>query len=1145
MRRLVLTAALLLGVKGVPAEPPAITDPARIWAMPTEEKSLRHPLRIEGRVNYFDAGFKLLWIERDGTSVYIQVSADPPALRDGQYVVIEGTIIPNQGLAAADVKVAVVREKLPVEPIDTRGRINDLVTLGGQIVKAEGYVDSQQVIDAEHVRLILIVENRPVICWVRPDNPQQVPDWRGQFVRATGLYSSRFDPTKTRMSVELWVGAQAGVQLLGTLQNNTLFDQPETPISEIYRHPPGTRLKVRGRLETHEPGQSMTIRDETGQVEVHSIQSERMEPGVTVEVVGHVKQTDGWIIENALYRKIGAPGPGPDKTAAAAGPLVRVADIRSLGQAEARQARPVDITGMVTWSLPESDIFFMQDASGGIRVHYDRAKTGTIAYGKYFNIKGVTRTGQPIPGVELQQYVDLGSMSHPRARPITLEQAFTGQPDGEWVELRGFLRRTDSEGDWRWIHVATPSGEFVGHLQSPVNFVANPGALIRMHGVCDATVGPDGRISGVTLRVPFLHDITIEQDAPANSYDLPRRALEDLEQLGVGSDMLRVRVTGTVLHAVPGQQIYLAGGKTGLLVFTHEAGALQPGDRIEAVGILGREGVHTVLREVVYRRTGGGTTPTPQELKEINAPDPASDLRLVRVRGTLLDIFNGPKQTRLTLQQGETNFEAILDHRPGDQPPRFDLTAELELTGIYRVTYDDSRQARGFELLVRAPGDITLVTPAQLWTVRRGLTVIALLAGCLLLGLAWISALRQRVQRQTEQIRKQMEQQARLEVELQHAARLESLGGLAGGIAHDYNNLLTVIMGNLSLMKLEPRVMEIEGARVQEIERGVFRARDLTRQLLTFASGGEPFRTAVDLPGVTREAADSVVRGTNVQAEHTVESGLWPAGADRDQLMQAVQNLVRNAVQAMPGGGVVRLTLANESIRGGAAGGLAPGRYVRLMVADTGEGIPAETIPKIFDPYFSTKKGARGLGLATVYSIVSKHGGRITATSTLGRGATFTVWLPAATPVVKETAPPGPVAPPAASGRPRVLLMDDEESIRLLAGLVIERLGLEPTLVADGENALREFEAARNTGRPFSLIILDLTIPGGMGGKQTIEALRRVDQQVPAIVSSGYSSDPVMANYRSHGFQSVVAKPFDVTTLAEAIRRFIPQAKPI
>jgi len=1140
LRGLALGLVLISDAVGLAAEPALITDPSWIWAMPTEGKALRHPLRIEGRVNYFESGFKLFWLERNGVSTYIQVSATPPALRDGQYVVIEGSIIPNQGLNAADVKVSVLQEYVSVEPIDTQGRINDLEALAGQIVRVEGYVDTQQVIDNEHVRLVLIAEDRPVVCWVRPDDPHNVTDWRGKFVRVTGMYSRRFDPTKTRIGVEIWVGAQAGVQVVGTRQNSALFDRPVTPIGEVYLQPAGAQLRIRGRLETQEPGVSLTIRDHTGQIEVYSIQSERLEPGATVEAVGLVKQTDRWMLERALYRQEAPPVQMAGRSGDNTGLLRRVADVRLLGQTEAARAHPVDITGMVTWSLPESDILFLQDASGGLRVRYDRAKTGPIQYGKYFNIKGVTRAGPSAPEVELQQYTDLGSMNHPRARPITLEQAFTAEPDGDWVELRGFLQRTDSEGDWRWIHVTTPAGEFIGHLQSPVNFVANPGSLIRVRGVCDLKMGEGGRVTGVTLRVPFLHDITIEQDAPANYFDLPLRALDDLERLGTSRDMLRVRVAGTVLHAVPGRHVYLEGGQTSLRILTSETQPLIPGDHIEAVGILGREGEHTVLREAVYRVTGSGRAPVPEMLADISDFNPARDFHLVRVRGILIDAFRSEHQTRFTLQQGQTIFEARLDHPPGRAVPGFALTAELEVTGIYKATVDDARLARGFELQVRNAADIVVTRPARLWTIRRALAISGILAAGMLLGLGWIGALRRRVRRQTEQIRKQMEQQARLETELQHAARLESLGGLAGGIAHDYNNLLTIIMGNLSLMKLEPRVMELEGARMGDIERGVLRARDLTRQLLTFASGGEPSRTAVDFSAVAHAAVESILRDTQVKAEFSTEPGLWFVGGDREQLTQTVQSLVRNAAQAMNGRGVVRLALANETVAGG---GLTPGRYVRLAVADTGEGIAADILPKIFDPYFTTRKGARGLGLATVYSIVGKHGGRIEAVSTPGRGATLTAWLPAAS-ATEENKPAQPSAPPVGT-IPRVLLMDDEESIRMLGGMVIQRMGLEPALAADGAGALREFEAAQNTGRPFTLVVLDLTIPGGMGGKQAIDAIRRIDPQVPAIVSSGYSSDPVMANYRQHGFQAVVAKPFDVATLSEAIRRFIPQAKAI
>ncbi|MFZ5494580.1 MAG: hybrid sensor histidine kinase/response regulator [Verrucomicrobiota bacterium] len=1128
-----LLAGLALVVAGGAAEPAVITDPAMIWAMPTEQKSLRHPLRIEGRVNYFETGFKLFWLEKAGVSTYVQVSANPPPLRNGQYVVIEGAIVPTRGLDADGVTVRVVREHDPVVPLETHGRINAQAEFAGRIVAVEAYVDSQQTIDDEHERMILIADNRPVICWVRPDNPARVPDWRNQWIRATGVYSSRFDPTMTRTTIELWVGSQADIKVHGPLATSLRFRRAPTPVGEIHRQPPGTELLIRGRVERHEPGEYLVIRDPTGEVQVESIQSNRLVPGTEVEAVGRVEETDRWILRDALYRQVAVRSAAP---APAAGPLVRIADIRALGRTEAAAGRPVDITGMVTWSMPGSDFLFLQDATGGLRVHYDRTKTGEIAYGKYFNIKGVTRAGPISPAVELHTYVDLGSMSHPRTRPITMERALTGQHDGEWVELRGFLRRTESEGDWRWIYVTTPAGEFVGHLQSPVNFVANPGALISVRGVCDLRTDGAGRVTGVTLRVPFLHDIRIEQDAPADYYDLPRRELEDLDRLGVARELMRVRVTGTVLHAVPGRRLYLQEGAAGLFVLSGETAPLRPGDRVEAVGILGREGGRTILREAVYRRTGTGPPPAPASLPDITAFNPANDHRLMRVRGVLLDTFHSARQTRLTLEQGGISFEASLDHEAGRLPPGVETGAVLELTGIYRVMFDDAQQARGFELLVRDPADIALVRPAPLLNLRRVLYLTAALGGCVLLGLAWIHSLRRRVRAQTDQIRAQLEQQARIEAGMQQAARLESLGVLAGGIAHDFNNLLTVIMGNVSLMKLNPAVAAGEAKALGAIERGTARARDLARQLLTFASGGEPMREPADLAAAAREAAARTLRGTAVRLELTAEPGLWPADGDRDQLTQAVCNLLQNAAEAMPRGGTVRLRLANEET--------PAGRGVRLTVADEGGGIAPEVLPKVFDPYFTTRKGARGLGLAMVYSIVHRHGGRIEASSPPGQGAVFSLWLPAAArPAAAEEPPPPPPPAASATGAPRVLLMEDEPGVAEVATAVLQRMGLDPQTVPDGATALREFEAARAAARPFALVILDLTIPGGMGGRETIEAIRRIDPETPAIVSSGYSSDPVMANFRAHGFQAVVPKPYDVATLADAVSKLVPVAR--
>ena len=382
----------------------------------------------------------------------------------------------------------------------------------------------------------------------------------------------------------------------------------------------------------------------------------------------------------------------------------------------------------------------------------------------------------------------------------------------------------------------------------------------------------------------------------------------------------------------------------------------------------------------------------------------------------------------------------------------------------------------------------------------------------------------------------------RLDEEMQRASKLEAVGILAGGIAHDFNNILTVVLGNITLAEMDAGPDAPVARLLREGKRATLRARDLTQQLLTFAKGGEPVRAAVNLPELLRETTDFALHGAKARAEFQIAEDLWPANADKGQLGQVVQNLVINSVQAMPEGGVLRVGAGNVTLAGSAGDPpLPPGRYVRLSVADTGTGIAAEYLAKIFDPYFTTKQQGSGLGLATVYSIVKKHQGHIEVESQLGRGTTFHLWLPAAARAADENvARPAPAAPLKA----RVLLMDDEEPIRELARIFLRRLGLECEPAVDGAQAVQKFQEARAAGRPFDLVLMDLTVPGGMGGREALELLKKIDPGVRAIVSSGYSQDPVMANYRAHGFMGILPKPYDLDQLRQVLEETLENRGP-
>ncbi len=375
------------------------------------------------------------------------------------------------------------------------------------------------------------------------------------------------------------------------------------------------------------------------------------------------------------------------------------------------------------------------------------------------------------------------------------------------------------------------------------------------------------------------------------------------------------------------------------------------------------------------------------------------------------------------------------------------------------------------------------------------------------------------------------DQQAIME-ERVRASKLDSLGILAGGIAHDFNNILTAVIGNISFARLFCQPGEKQFARLEEAEKAAMRAKDLATQLLTFAKGGAPVRQTASLPELIRDSTSFALRGSNVRCEFHAAPDLWPVEVDQGQFSQVIQNLVINAVQAMPNGGVVRVSADNLTLEADTPIALPPGRYCRVTVKDHGIGIKPEHLGKVFDPYFTTKEKGTGLGLATSYSIVKKHDGIMTLDSTVGVGSEFHVYLPASEKQVKPAAPE-PAAP--VQGQGRVLVMDDEELIRELAQTALEFLGYQVDTVADGEACIAAYTRAQQEGRPYSVLIMDLTIPGGMGGKEAIQRLRELDPNVRAIVSSGYSHGPEMANHKQHGFCGMVGKPYKIEELAKEI----------
>ena len=387
-----------------------------------------------------------------------------------------------------------------------------------------------------------------------------------------------------------------------------------------------------------------------------------------------------------------------------------------------------------------------------------------------------------------------------------------------------------------------------------------------------------------------------------------------------------------------------------------------------------------------------------------------------------------------------------------------------------------------------------------------------------------------------------------LEKRLSHAEKMEAIGTLAGGIAHDYNNLLAVILGNMDLIESST---QSGNSNLSLAKEACMRAKDLSHKLITFSEGGAPVKRANAIAGFLKESSNFALSGSNVNCEFILADSLWPVEYDENQMKHVINNLITNAAQAMPDGGTIKISAENillspeeEQVLQ-----LSSGKYLKISIQDQGTGIPPEHLPRIFDPYFSTKdRGSQkgmGLGLAAAYSIINKHNGQIAVESDEGAGSTFHIYLP----VIEAegmalTAKDGCEAGQSAinnqrSTIPRVLVMDDEEMIRNLSDQMLNRLGYAPETAKDGSEAIELYKQAMDAGKPFDAAILDLTIKGGMGGKGTIKALLAIDPQVKAIVASGYSNDPVITDFKRYGFMDALTKPHSMADLRNALDRVV------
>jgi len=376
----------------------------------------------------------------------------------------------------------------------------------------------------------------------------------------------------------------------------------------------------------------------------------------------------------------------------------------------------------------------------------------------------------------------------------------------------------------------------------------------------------------------------------------------------------------------------------------------------------------------------------------------------------------------------------------------------------------------------------------------------------------------------------------KMEEEFQKIEKLESVGIMAGGIAHDFNNILTTIAGNISLAKASSTDNKKLAAILKDAQKACVHAKNLTKQLLIFSAGGSPIKEVTDIKPLLYDSAHFALRGSPINCEMSIAKDLWPVEIDEGQIIQVIHNLVLNAQQAMPDGGTIKVIAKNVSEEEKDASPLQGKKHIVFSVEDHGPGIPKDIINKIFDPFFTTKQKGSGLGLACTHSIIFNHDGHISVNSEGGNGSTFNIYLP----VLKETAPyENRKEDIVIKGAGHILLMDDEKSVRRSVVKMLNYIGYKAETAKNGEEAIELYSKAKSSPDPFDAVIIDLTIRGGMGGKDAIKALIEIDPDVRAIVSSGYFNDPIMADFKQYGFSGVIPKPYEIEALGELLQKVI------
>ncbi len=1250
---------------------PVLTSAGQVRALSRAEAEKGLPVRFEAVVTYTDPEFMCHYVQ-DGTgglSILPRQNQVTPAV--GQRVLIQGetgagTSLPIvrdaswQSLGAGELP-----QPTPLSLSRIAGRADDAqwMEATGRVVAAGMQSGRLRLnIDCQGAQVRAVVRRAPVF----ETHPER---WVGASVRARGVFA-----------VEVKEGRSVGSQLLvNGLEDvardsdveETVFEMPLSSLGSLTNlgQTGSQRVRVRGRLAGLNTNGVWRVRDATGQALASGL-SNVARVGDQVEIVGLAqRERNNVVLSEGVARWLAWPQ--STKTNVLLGftnlvpGLTTARSIQGLTAEESRRGLPVRLKGVVTYSnLKLPPRICLQDDTGGIWVRVWRS-SNEVAVGMLVEVDGYTTMGSTRPEVQQGRVTVRGQGRLPTARGVSLQEALRGLEEAQWVVLPGIVRNGRIENDSLTLFLMNPGGRFRVEIPGITNETLLGDLIdaeVRVRGVCGATLGSRRQITGVKLFAPSLGQIIVERPPPNDPFAGQPQSIASLAQENLAPGRHRVLVQGVVTHSRSPTQLCLRDDTGAAYVQLARSNSVSPGTRVEVVGFptAAQGQAAPVLQDAVARVLRREALPPPVEALPGQLRNGALDAQLVKLNAVLLESTHGSNQWNLRLRRGQFLFDAELELKPGEVPPRFEQGSDLEVTGVCWTMLDEQRQPGTFRILMRSLADVRVLRIPPWWTTERTVAALGISTLLVLGALGWVWLLRRRVRTQTALIRERAvreqtlearyrelfqnatdivytldlqgnltsvnpagesifgaplrngepvklarlvvpEHQSRLvemlslapeapgpavseldlrspdgrtvkleinsrllvengavtgfqgiarditkrhalEQQLRQAAKMESVGRLAGGVAHDFNNILTTIGGHAALLLEEASLRGWLRASVGEVAKAAERAADLTRQLLTFSRRQPMQKVLLDLNGVIADIGPMLRRLMGEHIQLQINFGPTPVDirADRSMMEQVILNLVVNARDAIearqspapPG----RLTLTSARIRFDEREvrqnpERSQGEFACLKVADNGCGMSPETRQNIFEPFYTTKDVGKGtgLGLATVYGVVQDHSGWIEVDSAPGQGTEFRVCFPLAKRsdkgVLEE--PPGPML----GGHETVLLVEDEAPVRSLAQEALTRLGYRVLVAESGAAALKVW--AREAAR-IDLLLTDVVMPEGVSGLDLGERLHREKPALKIIYTSGYSMEAAERKLRK-GI-NLLPKPFSVRALAKTVR---------